>query len=348
MRALTVQPGVPDSARLENRPEPEPATGQLLVEGLLVGVCGTDREILDGAYGSAAPGWDRLVLGHESLGRVLAAPPGVALGAGDLVAGIVRRPDPVPCPACAAGQWDMCRNGLYTEHGIKGLDGFAAERYLLAADAAVEIPHTLGDAGVLVEPASVVAKAWRHIDAIGNRAAWFPRRVLVTGAGPIGLLAALLAVQRGHDVHVLDVVTDGPKPALVDALGATYHHDSVEAACAGADIVLECTGAGRLLFDVLACTAPAGIVCLTGVSSGERHVRVDATALNRELVLENDVVFGTVNANADHYRAAVDALEAAEPSWLAGLITRRVRLSSWPDAFRRRAHDVKVVIDLRA
>jgi threonine dehydrogenase-like Zn-dependent dehydrogenase len=170
--------------------------------------------------------------------------------------------------------------------------------------------------------------------------------VLVTGAGPIGLLAALLGVQRGDDVHVLDLVTEGPKPALVRDLGSTYHSGSAAEACAGADVVVECTGVGELVFEILSCTAPAGIVCLTGVSSGGRLLQVDAGALNRELVLENDVVFGSVNANAVHYRAAVQALAGADARWLARLITRRVPLGEWSSALESRRDDVKVVIDV--
>ncbi len=346
MRALTVLVGAAGSARLDDFPEPVPGPDELLVAGDAVGVCGTDREIVGGDYGWAPPGRDRLVLGHESVGRVLDAPPDSGFSPEDLVVGIVRRPDPVPCAACAVGQWDMCRNGRYTERGIKELDGFAAERYVLPIDAAVAVPEVLGELAVLVEPASVVAKAWDHIDRIGARAAWFPQRVLVTGAGPIGLLAALVGVQRGHDIHVLDVVTDGPKPALVRDLGGTYHSGSAAEACQGADVVVECTGVGELVFDVLTCTAPSGIVCLTGVSSGGRLLSVDPGALNRELVLENDVVFGTVNANAAHYRAAVEALSRADGDWLGRLVTRRVPLAEWQSAFEHRAHDVKVVINL--
>src|SRR5918994_2151599 len=132
----------------------------------------------------------------------------------------IRRPDPVPCSSCAVGEWDMCRNGLYTEHGIKGLHGFARERWREEPDRLVRLDPQLGLLGVLLEPTSVGAKAWGQIDRIGHRAHWEPRNVLVTGAGPIGLLAALLGVQRGLEVHVLDLVTEGLKPELVGALGA--------------------------------------------------------------------------------------------------------------------------------
>ena len=270
MRALTLLPGVADSARIDEIAEPPLEQGSVLVEMLAVGVCGTDLEIVEGKYGTPPPGAERLVLGHESLGRVLEAPSGSGLVPGDLVVGIVRRPDPVPCECCAAGEWDMCRNGLYTEHGIKALHGFCAERVRIEPEFAVPLPPTLEQVGVLLEPASVVAKAWEHIERIGQRAAWVPQTVLVTGAGPIGLLAALMGVQRGLEVHVLDRVTGGPKPQLVRDLGATYHTGPVAEVCLHADVVVECTGVGQLVLEAMQSTSPGGIVCLTGVSSGKR------------------------------------------------------------------------------
>ncbi|MGN6598046.1 MAG: alcohol dehydrogenase catalytic domain-containing protein, partial [Actinomycetes bacterium] len=123
MRALTVQPGTKSSVEVTDVPDPQRKDGDLLIEGLAVGICGTDKEIASGDYGWAPPGKDRLVLGHESLGRVKEAPEGSGNAAGDLVAGVVRRPDPVPCGACAHGEFDMCRNGKYTERGIKQIDG---------------------------------------------------------------------------------------------------------------------------------------------------------------------------------------------------------------------------------
>ncbi|HZQ29374.1 MAG TPA: glucose 1-dehydrogenase [Acidimicrobiales bacterium] len=347
MRALTVVPGQAGSAQVRDVPEPDPGEGSVLVKGLAMGVCGTDAEIVAGHYGEPPPGSDFLVLGHESLGRVLEAPAGSPVTAGDLVVGIVRRPDPVPCPACAVGEWDMCRNGQYTERGIKGRHGYASERWRVEPDFVVRIDAALGDLGILLEPTSVVAKAWEHIERIGGRSrSWSPRRVFVTGAGPIGLLAAMLGVQRGLDVHVLDRVTDGPKPDLVGDLGATYHHTTVEEACGSADVVVECTGVADVVFRVVACNAPDGVVCLTGVSSGGRSISIDGGLLNRQMVLQNDVVFGSVNANRDHYQAAADALAAADRSWLGRLITRRHPLADFEAALQRGPDDVKVVVDL--
>lgn len=344
MRALTVEPGRPGSADLSDLPEPAAEEGSVLVAARAVGICGTDHEVLAGEHGGAPEGQQRLVLGHESLGEVLEAPPGSGLQAGELVVGVVRRPDPVPCVSCAAGEPDMCRNGRYTEHGIAGRHGFARERWRAEPEQLVPVDVDLGELGVLLEPTSVVAKAWEHVERIGSRAVWEPRQVLVTGAGPVGLLAALLAVQRGLEVHVLDRVTEGRKPELVERLGARYHVGDVTALGLSPDVVVECTGAPAVIAQVLGGTARAGIVCLTGVSSAGGGTRLDLGGLNRELVLENDVVFGSVNANRRHYALAADALAAADRGWLAGLLTRRVPVERYADALEVRDGDVKTVL----
>lgn len=345
MRAMAVRPGHPGSAALVELDLPV-GSGDVVVDGLLVGICGTDVEIANGEYGTAPPASQHLVLGHESLGRVAAAPVGSGLTAGDLVVGVVRRPDPVPCRPCSLGAWDMCRNGEYTERGIKGLHGFGAQQWRSEPEFLVRVDAALGDAAVLLEPASVVAKAWDHIEHIVARSPVRPRRALVTGAGPIGLLAALLGAQRDLEVHVIDRLLDGPKPALVADLGATYHTSGVVDVPA-ADIVIECTGAPSVVLDVLTHNQPAAVVCLTGVSHGGSTAPVDLGAINRRIVLENDVVFGSVNANRTHYELGATALADADRTWLDRLLTRRVPLSSWTDAITARGdEDVKVVVDL--
>jgi glucose 1-dehydrogenase len=345
MRAMAVDPARPGSAALVELDEPV-GDGDVLVEGLAVGICGTDAEIASGRHGEAPAGAPFLVLGHENVGRVVEAPTDGPLAAGDLVVGIVRRPDPVPCRPCSLGAWDMCRNGRYTERGIKGLHGYGAERWFVEPEFAVPVDPGLGDAAVLVEPTSVVAKAWDHIERIAGRAPIDPHRVLITGAGPIGLLAALLAVQRGLEVHVLDQVVDGPKPDLARDLGATYHAGTV-GEVPEPDVVIECTGAPTVVLEVIQRSAAAGIVCLTGVSASGRTLEVDIGATNRSIVLENDVIFGSVNANRTHYEAAAQALSAADPRWLGRLLNRRVPLERWTEALERRPDDVKVVVDLR-
>jgi threonine dehydrogenase-like Zn-dependent dehydrogenase len=346
MRALTTVPLQAGTLAVTDVPEPKAAEGELLVDAVAVGVCGTDREIASGAYGWAPPGEERLVLGHESLGRVAEAPEGSGFSAGDLVVGVVRRPDPEPCGACAHGEFDMCRNGEYTERGIKQIDGYASERWTVEADYAVKLDPRLADVGMLMEPTTVVAKAWEQVELVGRRSWFEPRRALITGAGPIGLLAALLGVQRGLDVHVLDQVHGGLKPQLVHELGASYHWSDIDAVTKRVrpDVVIEATGVPALVFGAMAGTESYGIVCLTGVSGPGRSLRVDGGELNREIVLENDAVVGSVNANLRHYAQAAEALADADLGWLQRLVSRRVPLEHFADAFERQDDDVKVAL----
>lgn len=344
MKAVAVRPGVAGSLEAIDVDEPPGPRDGLLVRTLAVGVCGTDAEIISGQHGVAPSGSEHLIIGHESLGIVEEAPHGSKFKPGDHIAGIVRRPDPVPCACCAQGEWDMCTNGRFTERGIKALHGFAAERFTIEEEFAVKVDPELGVAGVLMEPASIVAKAWRRVDAFAAMSCSASERVLVTGAGPIGLLAALFARQRGLEVHVLDRVAEGPKPQLVKELGAEYHTGSVEEVLPGAEITIECTGVAPLIFPVILNAGPNGIVCLTGVSGHGQKIPVDVGAVNRDLVLENGVVFGSVNANRADYRAAADSLARADRGWLEALITREVPLSSWRSAYSKEGGDVKTVL----
>jgi glucose 1-dehydrogenase len=346
VKALTVIPLKAGSAELSDVGDPPESDGPVLVETLAVGICGTDIEILSGSYGWPPPGQERLVLGHESLGRVLDAPDGSGVAKDDLVVGIVRRPDPVPCANCAVDEWDFCRNGQYTERGIKEHDGYLSERYRITPDFVVKVDPALGILGVLLEPTSVVAKAWEEVDRVGGRAHWDPKTVLITGAGPIGLLAALIGVQRGLDVHVIDQMSAGVKPDLVRDLGATYHSGSIADAVPAPDVILECTGVASLVYDAMSHVGIGGVVCLTGVSSGGHVIEIDEGALNRSMVLENVAVVGSVNANRRHYEAAAAALAKSDPKWLARVVSRRVPLERWADALNRNPDDVKVIIEV--
>ena len=349
MRALTVLPRVANSLRLDDVPEPPLSEGSILARATALGVCGTDRDIMAGEYGAAPAGQERLILGHESLGRVEQAPRDSSFAPGDLIVGFVRHPDPVPCAACAAGEWDMCLNGKYTEHGIKARNGFGAERFRIDPEFAIKVDPGLDTLGVLIEPTSVVAKAWDHIDAIGRRSrSWRPKTVLITGAGPIGMLAALIGAQRRLEVHLLDRNTTGPKPELAHRLGAKYHTSDIGALDMRPDILIECTGAVPVITGALQRVAPSGIVCLAGVTPAGRLAEIDVGALNRSMVLNNQVVFGSVNGNRLHYEAAALALAKADKEWLRRLITRRVPLDRWQEALEHRRGDIKVIIDIAA
>ncbi len=344
MKAITVEPLKAGSARLEDVPEPDPRNGAVLVEAVAVGVCGTDVEIVQGKYGWAPPGKERLVLGHESLGRVIDPGPATGLAKGDLVVGIVRRPDPVPCPNCAVGEWDMCRNGQYTERGIKQIDGYMSERWRIEPEYAIKLDRSLGLLGVLLEPTTVVTKALEMTVSVGHRGFWEPRVALVTGAGPIGLLAAMLLRMNGLEVHVLDRIDSGPKPELVRALGATYHAGTASALKLDPDVVIECTGVGQVIKDAIQVVGPGGVVCLTGVGSGGSTTGPGAADLATEAVLKNKVLVGSVNANRRHWYRAGQALARADRAWLARLVSRRERPEDFARALDRKPDDVKVVV----
>jgi threonine dehydrogenase-like Zn-dependent dehydrogenase len=344
MKALMVQPKSAGSLRIEEIGEPQLSQGDVLVEAVALGVCGTDREIIEGKYGSPPPGHKRLVIGHESLGRVLDSPAGSRLAKGDLIVPFVRLPDPVPCECCAAGQWDRCRNGQFTEHGIKDVDGFGRERYRIPESRCIKLPRELGMAGVLMEPTSVVARAWAQVDALLASACWKPRRVLVTGGGPVGLLAAMLGVQRALEITVFDRVTDGLKPSLVRDLGARYESGEYAALGDDFDVLIECTGAPPLVLGAVMRLKPDGICCLVGVSSQSTKDPIDGGALNDRLVLGNRVVFGSVNANQSHYELALDGLMKVDRGWLRRLITRQVPFENAVSAFEKDPDGVKTIV----
>jgi len=348
MRAMTVRPGQKQTAGVEEAPHPDEQDGTLLVRGMAIGICGTDREIAGGAYGTPPSGEERLIIGHESLGEVLEAPAGSGFAPGDLVVGIVRRPDPVPCPACAAGEWDMCRTDGFGERGIVRLHGYGSERWRVEPDFAVPILPRLGELGVLLEPASVLAKAWDHVDQISRRAFFQRGRALVTGAGPIGLMACLLGAQRGYEVHVVDLAQAGRKRDLAEDLGVRYHAGDAADIDVDVDVVIECTGLGSVAHSAAQRLASGGIMCLTGIMNLDPALDLDATTMNRNMVLHNQVLFGTVNAGRRHWEQAAEALATADPGWLSGLITRRVPLTSWTEALDRHPDDIKVVVDLTA
>ena len=222
----------------------------------------------------------------------------------------------------------MCTNGMYTERGIKARHGYASERYRIHPEYLVKVDPALGALGVLLEPTTVVAKAWDHIEKIGRRSTWAPQKVLITGAGPIGLLAALLSAQRGYDTYVVDLVTEGRKPEMVRRLGATYFpRGELGEAAAEADVVIECTGFIGMLLDIAPQHVRQRVICLTGVSAAGAESTVDPGVLNRNMVLQNSVLFGSVNANRHHYELAADALAQADPAGSPGSSPAR-RLSA--------------------
>ena len=343
MRALTVYPGSPGSGGVREVPDPVPAEGEVLVEVIRAGVCGTDSEIERGEYGAAPDGDRVLVLGHECLGR---------LEDGSLVVPSVRRPD--GCPECLAGEQDMCLWGRYRERGINGLHGFCAERFAERPEYLVPVPRELEAVAVLLEPLTIGEKALRHTFAAQQRMrAWRPERAIVTGAGPVGLLAAIAMRLRGLEVTVVERAHKPERAVLLETIGARY---AVTArtpfdTLGPADLILEATGSSGVAFGSVALLKPNGALILTSVTGGGRSLDLPADELNKRIVLQNLLVLGSVNANALDFRAGIEDLRSAEARWpgvLASLITRRVPLAEAAAALRRDPRDIKTVVEVAA
>lgn len=355
-RAVQVTPGTPHSARIGQEPCFAPGEGEVALKVLACGICGTDAEIERGLYGASPPGADHLVPGHESLCMVETLGPGVTgISPGDLVVPIVRRPCPENCDPCSRGRWDMCLTGHYAERGISRLHGMLRERLTDEAVHCVVLPPALRDVGVLVEPLSIVEKAIEETMLIQRRTGVPPRRALVTGAGPIGLLAALVLRSRGMEVAVLDQrPEESPKARIALAAGARYIDDAtqpLEQAAAGVafDLVLEASGYAPLVFRALRHLGRNGAMVLTGVTAGHHTISLDVDALNQEMVLENQVLVGSVNAARQHYEAAARDLLAWEKSWpglAAQLITSRHPLASFADALTKDPDGIKSVVEV--
>jgi threonine dehydrogenase-like Zn-dependent dehydrogenase len=345
MRAIAVFPSE-QVLRVVDHPEPRiQADDEVLVQILDVGICGTDREISRFEYGSPPTGSPYLVVGHESLGRVLEAGRGVSrVRPGDLVVTMVRRPcDRPDCRACTRGRQDFCFTGEFTERGIKGRHGFMTERIVDRERYLHVVPAHLREVGVLVEPLTIAEKALIQVWDVQERLPWTAagtpagsghgQRALVLGAGPVGLLGTLALLARGFETWVYSLeAADAQNARWVDAVGARYLSarstplPELVKRIGAIDLVYEATGAAGVAFHALDALGVNGVFVFTGVPGRKGPIELDADGLMRHLVLENQLVFGTVNAGADAFQAAVDDLARFHARWpgpLAALITAR-------------------------
>jgi threonine dehydrogenase-like Zn-dependent dehydrogenase len=338
MRAIAVRPGVAGSIHARTVPRPSladgPGRGGVLVRVLRVGVDGTDEEIAQGLFGTAPDGDDFLVIGHESLGRVMEAGPGVPpeLGPGTLVVATVRRPGNSPYDRI--GMMDFTTDAPI-ECGINRRHGFLLEAYVDEAAYLVPLPESLEPIGVLLEPLSIAEKGLHQADEIQKRLRiWRPIRAAVTGAGTIGLLVTLLLRLRGVDVTVLSRRRAPYRNSeLVEALGARYlstEETGLTAASAAHgpfDLVFEASGYSPFAFEAASVLATNGVLVLSGVTGGRRPIEIDADAVNQSLVLGNKVIVGTVNASRDDFLRGVGDLLRAEArfqGWCRQLLTTPV------------------------
>jgi glucose 1-dehydrogenase len=356
MKAVAVRPGRPNSIHLvEDALMPtldEVAGGRgVLVRVLRVGACGTDKEINAAEYGTAPPGFDYLIIGHENLGRIVEVGANVPppFRPGTLVVASVRRPGGSLYDRI--GYQDLTTDDQYYERGISLLHGYLTEYYVDDYAYLTPLPASLHDVGVLLEPMSVGEKGLRQAWEIQRRLkVWQPRRACVLGAGPIGLLAALQLRLRGLDVTVYSRRTPPYRNSeLVEALGGRYISSQQQSLAEAArregpfDLIFEATGHSPLVFEAAEAVGKNGVLVLSSVTGGDKTAEVRADAINQSFVLGNKVMVGTVNAAHEDFVAGVADLiqaEAIYPGWLGQVLTTPVQgLDRFQDMMRALSDD---------
>jgi threonine dehydrogenase-like Zn-dependent dehydrogenase len=340
VRAITVRPPTP-GATLDEVPDPPLGDGEIRVRVLECGVCGTDRDIVAGKNGEPPAGRDRLVLGHENLGRVAeVGSKADGFAPGDLVVATVRR-GCGECRFCLSGRSDFCTTGRYTERGIKGRDGYLAEFYTDTPAWFVKVPESLRACAVLLEPLSVVEKALEEGERVLARCEPTPGHpperpptVLVTGTGAIGMLGALLLSLRGARVTAVDRHgEDTPAADLLREIGARHVNVRGGLSALGNaryDLILEASGSAPLDFDLVPLLEPNGALVLTGVPAPNASpFPVAGGTILHNLVVNNQAIVGSVNANRSYFERGVTDLGRASARWPRlpeRLVTERVPL----------------------
>jgi threonine dehydrogenase-like Zn-dependent dehydrogenase len=371
MRAISVFPGE-KTVRITEEREPRLTAGtQARMRVLDVGVCGTDREICAFEYGTPPAGADHLIIGHESFMEVIeVGARATRVKPGDLVIPMVRRPcQHAHCAACRAGRQDFCFTGDFRERGIKEAHGFMTEQIVEDEQYLNVVPRDLRDLGVLVEPLTIAEKALIQLWDIQERLPWacphMPgkdtghcRRALVLGAGPVGLLGAMAL--RAHDFETIVYAREqapNAKADVVEMVGATYVSsqetpaEDIARRFGAIDVVYEAAGASKLAFDTMQAMGANSVFVFTGVPGRKAPISIDTDRWMRDLVLKNQIVFGTVNAGRDAFEAAIRDVGRFRELWpdaVSQLITGRFPIEAHRDLLLGKATGIKNVIQFAA
>jgi len=371
MKAVAV---FPDQKKIDliDQPEPEIKTPTgVKVQVLEVGICGTDREIAAFEYGTPPSGRDHLVIGHESLSRVIQVGPDVStLKKGDLVVLIVRRPCSHPeCIACRSGRPDFCYTGDYQERGIKGLSGYMTEFVVDEETFIVPVPSDLRDVGVLTEPLTIAEKAIEQVRQVQQRLPWgwpdktetgqpgqYRHQAVVLGVGPVGLLGAMALAANGFQIHAYSRESrDDPKAQIVTSIGGTYTNSQevslkeFAGKIGNIDLVYEATGAAQVSFDMLQYLGINAVFIFTGVPGRKGTFQFDGNAIMRDMVLKNQILFGTVNAPRKAFEDAVKDLAVFQKRWpgaLRSIITGKYPMGRYQDLLSGKVPGIKNVVTI--
>jgi threonine dehydrogenase-like Zn-dependent dehydrogenase len=369
MKAIAVMPQIKEVAII-SQPEPKIVSlTDVKLRMLEAGVCGTDKEICAFEYGTPPAGSEQLVIGHESLGEVVEVGPQVTrVKVGDLVVPMVRRPCPHDyCLACRADRQDFCFTGDFQERGIKERHGFMAQFVVDDEKYMNVVPKDMREVAVLVEPLTIAEKGLTQVWQVQQRLPWgcpiapgkaaaHCHRAVVLGAGPVGLLGAMALANQDFDTYVYSrEPTPNPKSQLVESIGAHYISseniapEMLPEQIGNIDLVYEATGASSLAFEMIKYLGTNGIFIFTGVPGRKGPIEVDTDLMMRNLVLKNQVVFGTVNAGRDSFENSISDLGTFAQRWPAAvkaLITGRFPMESYADLLLGRSGGIKNVIRL--
>lgn len=367
MKAVAVFPQTKEVRVIDQEAPHITEPDHVKVRMLEVGICGTDKEICSFEYGTPPEGSDYLVIGHEALGEVIEVGPAVhRVKVGDLVVPTVRRPCSNPgCNPCRAGYQDFCTTDDYIERGIKGLHGFMTEEIVDHERYLHVVPHELRDVAVLTEPLTIAEKAASQVRHILDRLPWIAHLLrqralqhdttaLVLGAGAVGLLGTMKLTATGFKTYVY-ALTPAPNPSsdIIEAIGGTYYsagnmpEETQEELFGHIYLIYEATGASRLAFETLEHLAPNSIFVMTGVPSLKAPIEINADLLMRNIVLKNQLVFGTVNASAEDFDAAIMDIGVFRKRWpgaLQAVITSHSTPEEAPELLLSKSKGIKNVI----
>lgn len=365
MKAISLVPGT-SGVVLAEVEEPQITQGdEVKIKVWQVGICGTDREQAEGGRAKAPTGKSHLIIGHEMFGQVIEIGEEVkSVRVGDFGVFTVRR-GCGKCKACNHDRSDMCYTGDYTERGIKEADGFQSEYVVDQEKFLIKIPEAIKGIGVLTEPMSVAAKAideamimqsarLKDFDRTEN---WLKgKKALIAGIGAIGLMAAFALRLRGAEVIGMDIVDESSlRPQILKQIGGTYVDGRVvevmdiDDVCGESDFVFEATGIAKLQIQLIDTLGINGIYVATGIPAGKRPMTIMAGDILQQMVLKNQIILGSVNASIDHYKMAVEDLQACYEKWpdqIGQVITEKVPYGDFETALHHHSMDeIKVVVE---
>jgi len=369
MKAVGVIPKKREVALFEHSMPRVSAPTQLKIKTIEVGICGTDREICSFAYGTPPDGSDYLVLGHEALGEVVEVGTGVSkFKTGDLVVPTVRRPCPHDyCPSCRDARQDFCFTGDFTERGIKMTHGYMTEYFVEDQAHLNFVPKELRDVAVLVEPLTVAEKALAQVWQVQQRLPWSNgstspatrgagKTAVVLGAGPVGILGAMTLVVNGFTTYVYSRSAEpNPKADLVNSIGAKYISSDTTPLTDFAkmvgniDLVYEAVGVAKISFDVMKALGLNGVFVFTGIPPHKPAIPIEADSLMRQVVLMNQAIIGTVNADRPAFENAIRDLGVFKQRWpdaLRKVITGRHPLENYRELLLGKATGIKNVVTI--